>query len=235
MTAQDNKHELSARLREDIKFVQDLSGQEVTKVGDDLNSIVFNVRALIEEDKVNMQKEVEAQQEVIEEFLSVAQGSINRQNDTVTSVEGAIDNTRKSIDSIKQLSMSATILAFNAKIESSRLGAEGKVFGVLSDQMRELSSTISDVTVEVEEASQRIISGLHEIVQHAVELQKETTGMIEEQSKSRIESRYTGGEQQDCGETRMDKIMSLVYSALGHLQFQDLIQGMKLHQQARTR
>lgn len=78
-----------------------------------------------------------------------------------------VDQTRKSTKDIANVNTEVDILAINAAIESARIGEQGRGFGVISDNMRNLSKKTGTITKELEQK-------LHEFELNLTELQKNT-------------------------------------------------------------
>lgn len=62
-----------------------------------------------------------------------------------------VDQTERIITNINDINRQTNLLALNAKIEATRAGDAGKGFGVVSDEMKELSHAINQLAEDIKE------------------------------------------------------------------------------------
>lgn len=130
--------------------------------------------------------------------------------------------------SVSKLAREARLLALNAKIESTRLGSKGSAFGIISEEMNQMSGDIAKTNQMVSDAAAAMSACLPVITDQATEQIHDLKKFIAvmDELKGAIEKSLSSSN--EAGETHIDKILGLAYSALSHLQFQDpMIQNLQ--------
>lgn len=132
--------------------------------------------------------------------------------------------------SIDRLASEARLLAVNARIESSRLGAHSAGFEVLATEMQRLSDEVASTNEQVEDLAARLGNDLPAIAMHAQQLRTSmdefasaAKHQIEETDRGvgMLHSKITVASRQ--GEAVMEAILGASHAALSHLQFQDVV------------
>lgn len=131
---------------------------------------------------------------------------------------------------IDRLASEARLLAVNARIESSRLGAQSAGFEVLATEMQRLSDEVASTNEQVEDLAARLGHDLPAIAAHAQALR---TSMEEfathathqinatDRGVSLLHEKVAVVSKQ--GEDVMEAILNASHSALSHMQFQDVV------------
>lgn len=132
--------------------------------------------------------------------------------------------------SIDRLAGEARLLAVNARIESSRLGAQSAGFEVLATEMQRLSDEVASTNEQVEDIAARLGQDLPAIAAHAQTLRtsmEEFAGLARaqiEQTDQGVGLLHTSiAVASRQGEQVMEAILGASHAALSHLQFQDVV------------
>jgi methyl-accepting chemotaxis protein len=122
------------------------------------------------------------------------------------------------------------LLAVNARIESSRLGAHSAGFEVLASEMQRLSDEVAGANERVSELAARLGTDLPWIAQHARDLRGAMEGFavsaadrLEETERGVSALRAELDKISRSGGVAMEDILRASRSALSHLQFQDVV------------
>ena len=87
-------------------------------------------------------------------------------DDHIQSVSGLSDSLlkqlRQSLQKIDEINRITRIISMNARIEAVRIGAAGRSFGVIAEEMDTLSRRVSDTAQEIDRTADRTSTDLRE-------------------------------------------------------------------------
>lgn len=183
----------------------------------------------------NMPQMLEHQAALIDQFLSMMQGFLDRQLAMSRCASAATSEINNTAQHVSELMMASRMMAINIQIESARQGGNGRTFQVLANQ-------VSGFSEQVDEANKMIARAVSTFVEEMPKLEGEAvamTGRIDE-FRENI-NRELAGMRQDAEEvvgivrealhhteTNNGKILQLSQDTLSHLQFQDPVsQGLQ--------
>lgn len=213
------REEVSARHRRvsgQVTELRGLSEREILACGDVLSNIVTDVGALIDETEAQVRRSGERAEALTGAFMDAIAAEARTQAQAVESVFSLADGIERAVNAIDDLTASTGVLAINAHIEAAHLGDQGRAFGIIAQQLRELSQSIESTTGQVKAAIADVREGLPPIADRATAMQAHTGRYIERMQEH---LRATGPE---AGEgCRLDRLVQLSNRALSHLQFQD--------------
>ncbi len=119
--------------------------------------------------------------------------SSDQQSNTITDLNQMVKVTRDQImetntiiDFINGISRQTTILGINASIEAARIGAEGKGFTVVANEVRKLADNTNNSVKKIEEALsniQKLISNVNENMVTYANTTKEQSSVIQSLAK----------------------------------------------------
>jgi methyl-accepting chemotaxis protein len=131
---------------------------------------------------------------------------------------------------IDQIGMSAILLTINARVESAHLGAAGRRFNVIADELRELTKDVKSSSNDIARMSAELMTVIPSIAEHAVRLREshnqasldlavQIAGVSESQrlTLERVEVVVRDGR------LRADRVVTQLHEVVGRLQFQDLM------------
>ncbi len=213
--------EYRARIRERVQSAKDTSETEILAVGDCVKDIVNHTRQYIEESKELLEKNLTAQATSLDNYLGYAKQTVGAQNSTVQQALTLSEDISKAGTAVDKLANQARLLALNAKIESARLGSAGKAFSVITEEMNHLSGEIAKTNHLIADSIKAIKECLPTIMnQTRSQIEKlEAFSSTMRQLKDGVEKSISTTN--STGNTRLDTILELAYSALSHLQYQD--------------
>lgn len=188
-----------------------------------------------QEQSETISEAIDRQTELFSNLIGEVRGFFDRQLELSQVANSATQKIYETAHQISQLMRSSRVLALNLRIESARLGNEGRTFAVLGDQMKVFSENVA-------EANGVIASSVEEFVTEMPKLEKEAQCIgeclsefsarfdkdmreVKEQSDS-----FTGLVSNVLGATerRNNAILKCSNSTLSHLQFQDPVsQGLR--------
>lgn len=205
-----------------------ISDKEIMKIGDCVNNIVSHTRQYIDESGQVLGSNFSEQSKSLDKFIAHAQQTNAAQSDTIERALLLSDEISRTGTAVDKLARDANLLAINAAIEASRLGSDGNAFGVISKAMKRMSreivmanNLISDSTHAIKECLPAIISQ----GESQIERLEEFTHTMQ---KFMVVAEQLMSTSSNAGNTHLDMILDLAYSALSHLQFQDpMIQSLQ--------
>lgn len=138
----------------------------------------------------NVVKEIESISAAIQQ---ISAGSINVANQSkeveaaAEHAEGFLDNVNKVLDIIKSIADQTTLLGYNAAIESARAGVHGQGFGIISAEIRRLSTHSTQSLQDINQILNEIRTSVTEIakmVRHNTTVTIEQSNAIQNITKS---------------------------------------------------
>lgn len=97
-----------------------------------------------------------------EEIESIVSG-INEIGDSVRNISSSIDSYKRILSNIHDIAEQTHILAINASIEASRVGAAGKNFAVVANEVRSLALKSNQTVARAEANTQTILDCISQI------------------------------------------------------------------------
>ncbi|ABR46900.1 methyl-accepting chemotaxis sensory transducer [Alkaliphilus metalliredigens QYMF] len=119
---------------------------------DDLNQMANNINTSLQESSAGL-----------EELSASSEGqssTIVELSEMVKKTQEEIMETNKILDFIHKISKQTTILGINASIEAARIGAEGKGFNVVANEVRKLADNTANSVGQVDD----VLSNLKELI-----------------------------------------------------------------------
>lgn len=124
--------------------------------------------------------------ELISQEATELSVKISEVNDNAVKTFLKLEESRKIISSILNISKKANLLGLNASIESARVGELGKGFAVVAEEMRNLSITSGKLTGNIEQILKEVESSIKYILELSQTLNK--VGINQEKEIQNIHS-----------------------------------------------
>jgi methyl-accepting chemotaxis protein len=211
-------NESNARIGRLIRDIQSLTEREILACGGVLSAIVDTASHLAHESERSLASSIAHSEEMTARFVQGMRADILAQESAVQRILKLASGIEAAITAINDLTLSSKVLAINARIESARLGEQGKAFAVIADSLGGLSSVIHGASDTVSASIDAVRKGIPQMSASAVSMHERTNLFVEEVAEQvKSASLETGG--QSSGS--LAKLMELSNQALSHLQFQD--------------
>ncbi|QUH26577.1 methyl-accepting chemotaxis protein [Serpentinicella alkaliphila] len=110
---------------------------------DNLNEVATNINRSLQESSAGLEELSASSDQQANTVLEL--------NNMVQTTKENIMETNKIIDFIKGISKQTTILGINASIEAARLGAEGRGFNVVANEVRKLADNTSNSVKQIDD------------------------------------------------------------------------------------
>lgn len=204
-----------------IARAKHVSESEIFAIGEVLRDIVNNARALTQEMQQDVTEAIAEQEQSLRRFSEGVRDALQAQEAAVECVVGVTQEIKDAVITLNSLNRSAALLAINASIESAHLGEKGRAFAVISQQMRELSKTISMSAEKVGSATTGVQERLQQITGNATVMQMLAATFVDEAAEQRQTATSLLSKSSADGNTRLESILQLSNTAVSHLQFQD--------------
>jgi len=175
----------------------------------------------------------EQQEHAYASFARFCDGTAASLCEQATSARAAAQNAQKIVDvaqRVGQLGNTARMVALNARVESSRLGAAGAPFAVLAVEIRGITDTILGLSEEIEQLGAHLkqviprladgataLVGSHREVGEDLKLRMREAASTQRAALDEVEATAQAGYE------RADRIVAKLHKVLQHLQFQDRI------------
>ena len=218
-----------------------MTADEVTSAARLVNEVVERARSYVHESQRTLARIegqgqdsvgqlLEAQSAMLREHVREMSGRAAAQDERARHAAAAAKSIAELAMAIERLAGEARLLAVNARIESSRLGAHSAGFEVLAAEMQRLSDEVAGANERVSELAARLGTDLPWIAQHARDLRGAMEGFASS-SASRLEDTERGVHAlradvagiSRAGGAAMEEILRASRGALSHLQFQDVV------------
>jgi hypothetical protein len=203
---------------EGVSHAKRVSESEIFAVGEVLRDIVVNARQLAQEMQKDVTQAIVEQEQSLQRFSEGVRSALQAQEAAVACVVAVTTEIQDAVTTINGLNHTAAFLAINAQIESAHLGEKGRAFGVISQQMRELSKTISHAAAQVGNATEGVQERLQQITEKAATLAE---ACVSEAAEYRQTATSLLSQSSSDGNMRLETILQLSNTAVSHLQFQD--------------
>lgn len=232
---------MRARMRDRVQQLNRMTADETTAAASLVNDVVERARVYVQDSQRALSKIEGGGEDGVGQLLG-SQSSLVRDHAREMSARAAVQDERarqaaaaaKSIAdlaaSIDRLAGEARLLAVNARIESSRLGAHSAGFEVLASEMQRLSDEVAGANERVSELAARLGTDLPQIAQHARDFLTAMQSFAETASTKLDETeRGVNTLRTDlaglsrAGGAAMEDILRASRGALSHLQFQDVV------------
>ena len=221
---------------ERIRNANAITENESLAVGKSLGAIVEEAKAHASESRRTLEDYAEAglvrqmshQNELLSSFLGVMEGHINAQVRAALTATEQLNRIVGLGQAIGRVTVQAKMLALNATIEASRMGEAGAAFHVISQEMKQFSQSVNGTSCLVQELAEELLRIIPEMAQIA-DVMKSAASDFTVKAKAQISDLAKTSENLSAtvqtslksGDARLDKVLSLSYEALSHLQFQD--------------
>ncbi len=212
-----------------IHAAQELSEKETLSIGKCIDDIVVHARDYIQESKDVFEKNFSDQNTALEGYLNFSKNTLGKQSDTVKTALTLSDDISEAGEAVDRLAGEAKLLALNATIEAARLGGtSGNAFGVISEEMNQLSNQIASTNRMIGETIQAIRESLPALMKQTNEQNEKLEEFIGAMHHLKKVIGESMSNSDAAGNTHLEMILNLSYSALSHLQFQDpMIQNLQ--------
>jgi len=90
---------------------------------------------------------------------------VNQASGVIEELAGETQRIGSALDLIQQITDQTNLLALNAAIEAARAGEAGRGFAVVADEVRNLASSTSDSTKEIQSIIESLQNGSHQAVE----------------------------------------------------------------------
>jgi methyl-accepting chemotaxis protein len=240
-------HALREKLGGRIQYLNRMTATEISAAASLLNDVVEHAREYVTESQHTLARIDGRGQDSVAKLLATQSlllrnhsremsGRAAAQDERAGHAAGAAKNIQDLAVSIERLAGEARLLAVNARIESSRLGAQSAGFEVLASEMQRLSDEVAGTNERVRELAERLARDLPAIAHHARELRTATDQFAQTAALQLDETERGVHELQSevasishAGGAVMGAILTASRAALSHLQFQDVVaQEMRL-------
>jgi methyl-accepting chemotaxis protein len=164
------------------------------------------------------------------EFCQSIDARLKRQEELARSAVMAVRQIAVIASNIDQIGMAAVMVTLNARVESAHMGAAGRRFDVIADELRDLSTKVTSSSSDIARISAQLMKIIPGIAEHAIELRES-----HQTASQALGERLAGvsacqRETLECveltvrkGSERADRVVGRLHEVMGRLQFQDLI------------
>lgn len=225
---------------ERISHVNSMTGREVLNAGEAIERVVGEAQAHVHETRealgeaagtdgrAGVPELAVRQSEAIQEFLGTSQRLIAEQEVMAKHSERGCAKIAQLGTVIEGIAVQAKLLALNARIEATRLGAQGAALAVIASEMVRFSKEVGSANAAIAELASALSHDLPRVAEHAEQL-RTTTERFSARIGSELEDIRVGGAALEkrledairAGDERAQRIVQHAHAALSHLQFQD--------------
>jgi methyl-accepting chemotaxis protein len=225
---------------ERISHVNSMTGREVLNAGEAIERVVGEAQAHVQETRqalgeaagtdgqAGVPELAVRQSEAIQEFLGTSQRLIAEQELMAKHSERGCAKIAQLGAVIEGIAVQAKLLALNARIEATRLGAQGAALAVIASEMVRFSKEVGSANAAIAELASALSHDLPRVTEHAEQL-RNTTERFSARIGSELEEIRVGGAALEkkledairSGDERAQRIVQHAHAALSHLQFQD--------------
>jgi methyl-accepting chemotaxis protein len=217
-----------------------MTGREVLNAGEAIERVVAEAQAHVHETRealgeaagtdgrAGVPELAVRQSEAIQEFLGTSQRLIAEQEVMAKHSERGCAKIAQLGSVIEGIAVQAKLLALNARIEATRLGAQGAALAVIASEMVRFSKEVGSANAAIAELAGALSHDLPRVTEHAEQL-RTTTERFSARIGSELEEirecgavlEKTLAEAIQSGDQRAQRIVQHAHAALSHLQFQD--------------
>ncbi len=221
-----------------IRGANSVTESESLAVGTSLGAIVEESKAhaiesrrtLEEYAQTGLVSQMAQQNELLSSFLSMIERHITAQARTALTAAEQVNRIVGLGQAIARVTVQAKMLALNATIEASRMGTAGAAFHVISQEMKQFSQSVNETSSLVQELAEELLRTIPEMAQIA-DIMKDAAAEFKVKAQAQIVDLGRTSESLsatvkgslNASEARLEKVLSLSYEALSHLQFQDTV------------
>lgn len=221
-----------------IRDANQLTEKEILAVGAALNSIVQEARAHVADSSQALERITSAsvtglmqrQTELVATYIGVLSQQISEQAATTAQAIEQLNRILEVGEIIARVSTEARMLALNANIEASRLGAAGAAIRVIGQEMKRFSESVNRANTTVQDIAAELLETLPRIAQLAETMTDGSRSFssnvnhhLQGLSKTSAEMKEVVAEMHQMGDVRLSRVLKASQDALSHLQFQDTL------------
>ncbi|MCM1054823.1 MAG: methyl-accepting chemotaxis protein [Bacteroides sp.] len=157
------------KLKEDVELEHSQLSASVQEIRSELNLLQEKVGPIAEHSDENREKNdtIVGEMEALQKDIADINRAVDEICDSAKNIGNGIHGYNKILKDIKSIAEQTNILAINASIEAANIGAAGKSFAVVADEIRTLAVK-SDETVKRAEEHTNAISGNLESINSSV-------------------------------------------------------------------
>ncbi len=145
----------------DITLTKQLIDDVVCVLAEDTALTIYNAgKTKFLSDILNSYTQIKFKS-ILEDLLSESQGLKNL-NQFINEVREKVEDSRKVLNIIQNISEQTNLLSLNAAIEAARAGDVGRGFSVVADEIRQLASKTSQNAEEIRKIIETIVKSVNE-------------------------------------------------------------------------
>ena len=122
--------------------------------------------------------------DTVSKETAAAEESLQSMHGSVVQLQKDTVNINNLVETVRGIADQTNLLALNASIEAARAGAAGAGFGVVAEEIGKLATSSSETVENI----QQFMSAINESVEKTVIKSKNTSAIVEDQTKAIIDT-----------------------------------------------